>query len=271
MRLKIALFTFLLSIIGILFYINRIKVINFVYSFPDLNHKTFKQKESNNFWVIIGDSQAEGNPLRHGRLHNSTGKFDFNYPDSIGQLSYHLRELTHLTFYNQGICGETSNSTKKRFLRDALGLKYFVGDKIDNKTLKGKPKGIIIITGINDFYRGLIPKDTKSNLEWIATTCKDYNVKCVILNLPGDAINNQTQCQYITDVNNWLKKGALLKYGTCVIDYNSWWNDAQFSNDNIHHNPNIVDDIHPSIEGYKLLASLIYNQVNFENISYHQK
>lgn len=208
------------------------------------------------FWVLIGDSQAEGHPSTHGRLHSPV---NLKKTDVSGQLSYHLRQKTKFRWFNQGIGGQTSTQVLARFDRDGLGKTYDVGDGLPTKTLSGKPMGIVVIAGINDFYSGISTATTKSNLTQIAIKCQAEGIYCVILNIPGDEVINETQSKQIDDVNQWLKDGALNAYNVVIVDYNTWWRDPAF-NDNAHASSLIVDDIHPSTVGYDSLASYIFRK-----------
>jgi len=218
------------------------------------------------FWVVFGDSQAEGHPGLHGRLHPlvsgvPVNGFIYNYPDSVGQLSYHLRQLTNMRWYNQGIGGQTTVDLRKRFYRDVLGVNSPNStDGRSDQTLSRKPDGVVIIAGINDIFNGVPAQTTKENLEWMASQCQQTDTRCVILNMPGDEIASQSQLQGIASMNNWLASGVMDQYGASVVDYNSWWNDPTYGYDNIHHTSLIVDDIHPSKVGYDSLASYIYRQ-----------
>lgn len=206
------------------------------------------------FWVIIGDSQAEGHPSTHGRLHPT---IDLARPDVPGQLSYHLRALTNMQFFNHGIGGQTSTQVWARWDRDVLGKT--VGGIT---TLNGKPQGVIVIAGINDFYSGITVAKLKENLTKMAASAALNGIYCVIVNVPGDATNNAVQNAQVDEINRWLAGGALNNYNTCIVDYNSWWRDPAF-NDNLHPNANlIVDDIHPTAGGYLQLANYIFSQAN---------
>ncbi|QII83215.1 hypothetical protein G3T20_08790 [Bordetella hinzii] len=52
--------------------------------------------------VLIGDSIAEGEIQRKGRL-NVQGQFIPDYPSSPGQLSYELAQYSGVFHFNQGI------------------------------------------------------------------------------------------------------------------------------------------------------------------------
>jgi len=224
------------------------------------------------FGVVIGDSQAEGHPGRHGRLHPlvagvAQNIYIYNYPDSVGQLSYHLAQRTNMRWYNQGIGGQTSTQIRQRFLRDAFGEISNANDSRGTQTLSRPPSVVVIIAGVNDFNAGISATTTENNLEWMASQCQQRGVRCVVLNLPGDAIISQGMLKHIALVNGWLRKGALNQYGASVVDYNSWWNDPTYGYDNIHHTALIVDDIHPSMVGYDSLSAVIVRQSNLPILS----
>lgn len=218
------------------------------------------------FWVIFGDSQAEGHPGLHGREHPLVAgavqnTFIYNYPDSIGQLSYHLRTLTNMRWYNQGIGGQTTVNCRQRFYRDVLGVNSPNStDGRTDQTLSRKPQGVVIIVGVNDIFTGIPAQTTKDNLEWMASQCQQNDMRCVILNMPGDAIATQSQLQLVASMNKWLSSGVMDQYGASVVDYNAWWNNPAYGYDNIHPTALIVDDIHPSKVGYDSLASYIYRR-----------
>lgn len=212
------------------------------------------------FWVVIGDSQAEGHPGKHGRLDpNGVTGYNGLYPDSAGQLSYHLRFLTNMRWYNHGIGGQTTTQVLRRFYRDAIGKPgtYTNADSRGNQTLWYKPQGVVIIAGINDVATGVNPSIIMRNLEQMAAICQSEGVQCVILNLPGDEVITQTIARGIETINKWLASGVMDQYGATVVDYNTWWQDPAYK-DNFHAGTYIVDDIHPSAVGYDSLANYIF-------------
>lgn len=208
-------------------------------------------KEDTTFWVIIGDSQAEGHPGTHGRLHPI---INLNKDDQAGQLSFYLRQLTKLKFYNHGVGGETSEQVWKRWNRDVLAK------KINGvKTLDTLPQGVVVIVGINDFYNNISVETLKVNLTNMAASCYKHKIRCVMLNLPGDEIINISQVNQIDQINAWLKSGALQQYNTVIVDFNTWWRNPKY-NDNAHGNSLLVDDIHLSSQGYDSLAHYIFKE-----------
>lgn len=212
------------------------------------------------FWVIIGDSQAEGHPGRHGRLHTSGGSVDLTLADLPGQLSYKLAELTNMRFFNQGIGGQTTSQVWTRWPRDVLAQTFDAGDGRPTKTLNRKPMGVVVIAGINDFY--VAPVKTAAevfgNLVNMAISARDNGIQCVILNCPGDEIITLNQTQRVDSLNALIAAGGLQELGASVIDYNSWWRDTTYD-DNAHGQALITDDIHPSQAGYDSLGVYIFN------------
>lgn len=220
------------------------------------------------FGVVIGDSQAEGHPARHGRLHpNGVATFSVNYQDSIGTISYTLRQLTNMRWFNHGIGSQTTDQVWARWRRDVLAKTFDPGDGRGAKTLQRKPQFVIIIAGINDFYvynRSWVA--TAINLELMVQSARDNGIVPVVLNCPGDEIISLAQAQKIDSLNRWIASGALQAFGAAVIDYNTWWRDSSY-NDNAHGNSLLADFIHPSEVGYDTLANIIFRAAKLPVLS----
>lgn len=212
--------------------------------------------------VIIGNSIAEGHPALHGRLHPSgTVGFQSNYPDATGQISYELRNLTHMRWYNQGIGGQTSTDIRNRFLRDALGIASNPNDSRGSvSTLPRTPQIIILEIGINDFFAGTAVSVVETNVIWMVATAQEYGIPIVVFNCPGDQLSSQATLIKIAQYNKWLASGALNVYGATVYDFNKWWNGPGNTN-NFVGNGMLADDIHPTQAGYDSLAIDLFNKV----------
>jgi lysophospholipase L1-like esterase len=216
------------------------------------------------YCVIIGDSQAEGHPNEHGRLHpNGVPIFTATYPDVYGTLSFKLRALTKMRWYNHGIGGQTSTQVWARWGRDVLAQNLNVGDGRGNQTLRlnSKPVAVVVIIGINDLYSGISTSTTISNLENMAKSARDNGIAVAFANLPGDTIITNNQLKGIDTLNTYFASGALQNLGAAVFDYNTWWKGTSVWNDNAHRGQWITDDIHPSRAGYDTLATYIFNTV----------
>jgi len=224
--------------------------------------------------VVIGDSQAEGHPARHGRLHpNGASTFSVNYQDTLGTISYTLRQLTKMRWFNHGIGGQTSDQVWARWPRDVLAQTFNPSDGRGSKTLQRKPNTVVIIVGINDFFVHTRSWTvTAQNLENMAQSARDNGIQAVFLNCPGDESANMVQIRKVDSLNTWMASGALQAFGAAVVDYNSWWRDPAY-NDNGHGQSLIVDVIHPSAIGYDSLANVIFraaklpvlNKIRFTN------
>lgn len=221
------------------------------------------------FGVVIGDSQAEGHPARHGRLHpNAVATFSANYQDTVGTISYTLRQKTNMRWFNHGIGSQTSDQVWARWSRDVLANIFDPGDGRGSKTLERKPNIVIIIVGINDFYVHTTRswRTTAENFENMARSARDNGIIAVFLNCPGDEVITLTQARKIDSLNMWMSSGALQAFGAVVVDYNSWWRDPAY-NDNAHGNSLIADDIHPTAVGYDSLANIIFRDTKLPVIT----
>ena len=218
------------------------------------------------FGVLAGSSFVEGHRLLHGRLHpNGVGTFTWNYPDSVGQMSYHLRQLTNYRWYNHGIGGQTSSQLRFRWCRDVLAQTCDPNDGRGTKTLSRLP-WIVIFDGCgNDPYGvGMTPAISIANLEYFAKSCQDNNMRFIVCNSPAGPPASVTTAgvKYLETVNKFLESGGLDKYGAIVFDLKSYWSDPAFGYDGLHGNPNLidpVDGVHFIKAGYDSLSNAIFN------------
>jgi lysophospholipase L1-like esterase len=214
--------------------------------------------------VIIGDSQAEGHPAQHGRLHPASNTFDPSRLDVYGQLSFKLGSLTKMRWFNHGIGGQTTSEVWARWRRDVLAETYDPGDGRGSRTLRAGtlPSVVVVIAGINDFYvgGGVSVETVTNNLERMAKSAQDNGIPIVFFNCPGDAVITEKQLRQIDSLNTYFKSGALQAFGSAIFDYNAWWKSSTWG-DNKHRGSWIVDEIHPSEAGYDTLATNFFNAV----------
>jgi hypothetical protein len=217
------------------------------------------------FGIVFGSSFMEGHRLKHGRLHPPTGgSFIWNYPDSAGQPSYHLRELTNMRWYNQAVGGWGSDETRLVFPRDVLAQTLTVdpGDGRGVKTLSKKPL-YAVYDGIgNDPYKGLTPQQSIDNLRYFAQSCFDNGIKLIVCNSPTGLQGTTTAIQHHAIVNKFLESGGLDAWGAVVFDLKSFWSDPAYGYDGVHGNPlyvDPVDGVHFTGAGSDSLSRAIYN------------
>ena len=214
--------------------------------------------------VCIGNSIIAGHPWRRSGLELG----NLNYPDSFGQISYHLAQLANFPWYDRGIGKQTTGDIRKRFLRDAIGLTSDPGDGRGARTLSGTPSYVVVEGGVNDIDGHIALSTIEDNLTWMASTCKQYNVHCIVLNCvgQGNSLFNDDQIKMISDLNKWLAAGALDSTNATVVDINSLWNSGSYQgvspygNDNVHYSSlvNEKDGIHFTQAGYDSVANVIY-------------
>lgn len=227
------------------------------------------------FGVLAGSSFVEGHNGLHGRLHwllNSVPQSTFNpnYPDSVGQMSYHLRQLTNYRWYNHGIGGQTSAQMRLRWARDVLG------DSIPNtldgrgsRTLSRKPF-VVVYDGVgNDPYFSITPTQSIANLEWMAKSCQDNGIRFIVCNSPTGLISTVAAYRHLETVNKFLESGGLDKYGAVVFDLKTFWSDPAWGYDGIHMRPDLSSDgVHFTKAGYDSLSKYIFNVCKIPKITH---
>ena len=216
-----------------------------------------------NSGVCIGNSIIAGHPWRYSGLEVAY----LSWPDTFGQISYHLSQLTGFQWYNRGWGGQTTVQIRKRFLRDAIGDTSDPGDDRGSVTLPGRPTYVVIEGGVNDIEQH-IPLDTiKANIVWMASTCKQNKIHCIVLNCVGEQVGfDSVQQDLIRQINDWLAAGPLDSVQAKIIDINSLWNSgtyggvSPYNNDNIHFSVlvNPADGVHFTRAGYDTVAHVIY-------------
>jgi len=214
--------------------------------------------------VCIGNSIIAGHPWYYSGLETNW----LTRPDSPGQITYQLTQLTKFPWINHGWGGQTTVQIRKRFLRDAIGLAEDVGDSRPNRTLSGTPTYVVIEGGVNDIQQRIPLSTIEDNIAWMASTCKQYNIHCIVLNSvgQGNGIFNEDQLDNVKALNKWLAGGALDSVNVTVVDINSIWNSgtlggvSAYGNDNVHYSPLVdtADGIHFTKAGYDSCANAIY-------------
>ena len=214
------------------------------------------------YWVIIGDSQAEGHPNTHGRLHISDkDATDLSILCQKGDLAYFLGQLTGIQFINHGIGGQTTFDVWRRWRRDVLAQSVFFNKNIPKRTIDKKPTGIVVIAGINDLFAKIPIQDVKANLANMVESSRLNNIKCVVFNIPGNKGIGVNLSNQIDEINHWLSTDPLIIKHAKIVDFNSFWKNPEF-NRNDEPNKWVVDDIHLSPEGYYELAKFVLTQPN---------
>lgn len=214
--------------------------------------------------VGIGNSIIAGHPWRMSGLELG----NLNYPDSFGQICYHLSQLTRFTWFDRGWGGETTGEIRKRFPRDALADSSDPDDGLGPVTLKQKPDYVIIEGGLNDIAGQVTVDSIENNFTWMASLCRQNQIRCIALNCVGEGYGlfDIVRIGMIGQFNAWLAAGGLDSLGVTVIDINSLWNSGQYAgvssygNDNIHFSTLVDsnDGAHFTQAGYDSVAQAIF-------------
>lgn len=214
--------------------------------------------------VCIGNSIIAGHPWFYSGLEQNW----LTRPDSPGQITYQLTQLTKFPWINHGWGGQTTVQIRKRFLRDAIGLTQDAGDNRPTRTLGGTPTYVVVEGGVNDIQQSIPLSTIEDNIAWMASTCKQYKIHCIVLNSvgQGNGVFNKDELDDVTALNNWLAGGALDSVNVTVVDINSLWNSgtyggvSAYGNDNAHYSSLVdtADGIHFTKAGYDSVANAIY-------------
>jgi hypothetical protein len=212
--------------------------------------------------VFIGHSIIAGHPWRNSGLESPENLL---FQDSSGQISWQVTQLTGLVGENCGIGGQTSAQVRARFLRDAMAIASDPNDGRGSVSITHKPTAVVIDAWINSIAANVKIDSIKADAIWMAQTCFQYNIPCIMLNSVGDVTLTQPELLELATFNKWMMSGALKAYGVTVIDVNSFWNSgtyggvSTFGNDNIHFSSfvNSGDGIHFTQAGYDSVGVFI--------------
>jgi lysophospholipase L1-like esterase len=199
--------------------------------------------------VALGDSTTAGTPGYKSPIEAPPG----GAGNVESQYAYWLMR-THLDWQvlNRGVNGERSDEIRKRFARDAA---------------QPKPSVVIVIAGVNDIYQGRTAESVEVELEAI------YNNACTarIVVVAGTIIpfNSATadQNNRMHAVNEWIHSYAARHQGDVVFCDTRRAVSAPGQPDRLVSSP---DDLHPSPEGYRLMANALDTAVT-EAISHAGK
>ncbi len=137
---------------------------------------------------------------------------------------------------NKGICGDFTAGMFSRFQRDVIDE---------------SPAGVIILGGYNDVYSGLESGHICENLEKMCQLAWDESIE-VVLALPTP-VEHQEPEAVLAECRRWIKQFAH-ENNMAVIDFYS----ALLDEDTGRPHPGTTTDgVHPSREGYRLMAEAV--------------
>jgi lysophospholipase L1-like esterase len=185
--------------------------------------------------VAIGDSTTAGTPGYRSPLEappRGAGNPESHYPYWLMKAHPEWRVL------NRGINGQRSDQIRARFEQDAAG---------------DKPEVVVIIAGVNDVYQGLSAEGIIRELE----TMYDAALTAGIAVVAGSILpyNSATppQNERMRAVNDWIRAYAARHAGVVFCDTRA----AVAAPEHPDRLVSSADGLHPSPEGYRLLAEAL--------------
>ncbi|HZK85314.1 MAG TPA: GDSL-type esterase/lipase family protein [Desulfosporosinus sp.] len=136
---------------------------------------------------------------------------------------------------NQGVCGDFTSGMSERFQRDVLDH---------------APSHAIILGGANDAYEKINLESVCSNFITMVGLCKEHDIS-PILGLPTPSLLPEEE-QLLTKYRRWIKSYTNEK-GILLIDFYSAFSNRISAGQRYQL---FVDEVHPSIEGYKLMGEV---------------
>lgn len=166
--------------------------------------------------VALGDSITEG------------------YPFSLQEswVEYAVRELK-LEIVNQGICGDFTQGMLERFSQDVLTY---------------NPTHVMILGGANDAFEGFPLSRVSANFTAMVEISSRHGI-IPILGLPTPSLLPSEE-KFLAEYRNWLKDYASREKITVIDFYTPFQLAIQAGEaDKLY-----VDEVHPSIEGYRMMG-----------------
>jgi len=182
--------------------------------------------------VALGDSTTAGTPGYQSPLEAP--------PDGSGnvqsQYAYWLM-LAHPDWrvLNRGVNGERSDQIRARFDRDVVGA---------------KPNLVVIIAGVNDIYQGRPAESVERELEAMYEAARRARVPVVAGSIIPYNTATDDQNARVHAVNTWIRQYTVRHPDTMFCDTRRAVA-APGAPDRLMSSP---DDLHPSPEGYRLMA-----------------
>jgi acyl-CoA thioesterase-1 len=185
--------------------------------------------------VAIGDSTTAGTPGFKSPLEAP--------PDGAGnhesQYAYWLMQMHgDWDVLNRGVNGERSDQIRARFDRDVVAA---------------RPAVAVVIAGVNDIYQGRAASSVAVELENMYETARQAGIVVVAGTIVPFNTATADQNARMHAVNTWIRASASDRSGIVYCDTRA----AVAAPDNPDRLVSSPDDLHPSPEGYKLMADAL--------------
>jgi lysophospholipase L1-like esterase len=181
--------------------------------------------------VGIGDSTTAGTPAYLSPLEAP--------PDGSGdvesQYAYWLMQMhPGWRVHNRGVNGERSDQIRARFERDVIAA---------------APAAAIILAGVNDIYQGRAAAAVERELEAMYEMARAAGIAVVAATILPFNTATPDQHARMRAVNTWIKSYAAA-HGVVCADTRA----ALAAPDDGDRLVSSMDDLHPSPDGYRLMA-----------------
>lgn len=185
--------------------------------------------------VAIGDSTTAGTPGFRSPLEAP--------PDGEGdvrsQFGYWLsRAQPGWRVLNRGVNGERSDQIRARFDRDVVSNGAAV---------------VIVIAGVNDIYQGRTAGSVQTQLEHIYDAARSHGIAAVAGTIVPYNTATPEQNERMRLVNDWIRSYCGAHPDVAFCDTRA----AVAAPDDPDRLVSSPDDLHPSPEGYRLMADAL--------------
>jgi len=182
--------------------------------------------------VALGDSTTAGTPGFKSPLEappSGEGDVESQYACWLQRTHPDWQVL------NRGVNGERSDQIRARFDRDVLGA---------------RPAAVVVIAGVNDIYQGRAARAVQAELESMYEAARTAGIPLVAGTIIPFNTATPDQNERMRAVNVWIRDYAAQHQGIAFCDTRS----AVAAPDNPDRLVSSPDDLHPSADGYRLMA-----------------
>ena len=189
--------------------------------------------------VALGDSTTAGTPAFKSPLEappEGAGNSESQYAHWLTAAHPDWRVL------NRGINGQRSDEIRARFDRDVIAA---------------KPDVVIVIAGVNDIYQGRTAESVEHQLETMYDAARAARIAVVAGTIIPFNTATPDQNARMHAVNEWIRAYAARRPNVVFCDTRAAVA-APGAPDRLVSSP---DDLHPSPDGYKRMASALESAV----------
>ena len=186
--------------------------------------------------VALGDSTTAGTPAYKSPIEappNGSGNVESQYAYWL------MRSHPDWQVLNRGVNGERSDQIRARFARDAA---------------QARPAVVVIIAGVNDLYQGRSAESVERELEAMYAAARAAKIAVIAGTIIPFNVASADQNARMRAVNDWIRAYAAAHSEAVVFCDTRAAVAAPGQPDRLMSSP---DDLHPSPEGYKLMAAAL--------------